>query len=354
MPNKKEKQTTIIELKTEGGATKEEFLNILKSVAPGTQLRAAMDSIVEARRGALIMIENHATSGVIDGGFRINSRFTPQKMLELAKMDGSIVLSPDVKRIMYSNVTLVPDSKIKSQETGTRHKAAERTAKMTGTLTIAISERKNQIQLYYKDLKYHLRRKSEILRKANETLQILEKQRELFDINIERLDYHEIFNDLNLTPACKVIQKGKIIEKVLSSQERTLIELGNGAVALKFRIRELMQGVVKETDLVIKDYTNLNLKKSRTLLKNLTYEELIDRENILLTLAQGKNNPLTSINGWRVLSKTCVNEGEIKSLLTELKTFNNILESNSEIYEKIIGKEKSIVLEKELQRIKNQ
>lgn len=354
MANKKEKQTTIIEIKPQGYANKEEFLNVLKSVAPGTQLRAAIDGIVEARKGGLIVIENELTNNIMDGGFRIITKFSPQKMVELAKMDGAIILSPDIKKIMYSNVTLAPNIKIKSQETGTRHKAAERTAKMTGTLTIAISERKNQIHIYYKDLKYHLRNKTEILRKAGETLQILEKQRELFDNNIERLDYHEIFNDLNLTQASKVIQKGKTMEKIISSQERSLIELGNEAVALKFRIRELMKDVGKETDLVIKDYTNLNLKKSKSLLKNLNYGELIDIENIFLALAQNKNNPINSICGWRTLSKTCLNENEIKPLLKELKNLNNILESKAKDYSKIIGEEKSIVLDKEIQRIKNQ
>lgn len=354
MANKKEKQTTIIEIKSNNQATKEEFLNVLKSVAPGTQLRSAIDGIIEARKGGLIVIENELTNEIMDGGFRINTRFSPQKMLELAKMDGAIILSPNIKKIIYSNVTLAPDIKIKSEETGTRHKAAERTAKMTGTLTIAISERKNQIYLYYKDLKYHLRNKSEILRKAGETLQILEKQRELFDNYVERLNYHEIFNDLNLIQASKVIQKGKTMEKIISSQERSLIELGNEAIALKFRIRELMKGVGKETELVIKDYTNLNLKKSKNLLKNLNYEELIDIENIFLALAQNKNNSINSIAGWRALSKTCLDEGEIEPLLKEFKNFNNILEARAKDYSKIISEEKSIVLDKEIQRMKNQ
>ena len=354
MTDKKDKQTTIIELKPDANPTKEEFLNILKSIAPGTPLRAAVDNIVEAKKGGLIVIENDLTHNIIDGGFRINSKFTPQKLLELAKMDGAIILSPDARRIMFSNVTLVPESKIKSEETGTRHKAAERTAKMTGTLTIAISERKNQINIYYKNLKYHIRRKSEILRKATETLQILEKQRELFDLYVERLNYHEIFNDLNLIQASKVIQKGKTMEKILSSQERTLIELGNEAVALKFRIRELMQGVSKEVDLTIKDYTNLNLKKSKILLDNLKYDELIDVENVLLSLAQNENNPLNTIPGWRILTKTCLKEQEINLMLKELNDLNTILESKDKDYKKIIGPEKSLVLNKELKRIKNQ
>jgi diadenylate cyclase len=71
-------------------------------------------------------------NSLIDGGFKINSKFTPQKLIELAKMDGAIILSEDAKKIEYSNALLTPDSKIRSSETGTRHKAAERTAKQIG------------------------------------------------------------------------------------------------------------------------------------------------------------------------------------------------------------------------------
>jgi len=128
-------------------ATKEEFLSVLKLVSPGKSLRTAIDSIVDARKGGLIVVENSMVEGIIDGGFRVKTKFTPQKLLELAKMDGAIILSKDLRKILSANVTLIPTSKIPTQETGTRHKAAERTAKMTGTLTIAISERKNQIQI---------------------------------------------------------------------------------------------------------------------------------------------------------------------------------------------------------------
>ena len=354
MEEKKEKQTTIIEIKHSGHSTEEEFINILKMVSPGTSLRSGIDGIVEAKKGALIVLENDNVNKIIDGGFKINAKFNPQRLVELGKMDGAIVLSKDAKRIIHSNVLLVPDSKIPSQETGTRHKAAERTAKMTGTLAIAISERKNQINLYYKDLKYHLKEKSEILRRASETLQILEKQRELFDSNVERLNYLEIFNDLNIVQAAKVIQKGKIMQKILESQERTLIELGNEASAIKLRIRELIKDVEKETDLVIKDYTKISMKKSKTLLENLSYEELIDTENILLALAQNENNQVEFVKGWRILSKTHLEDSEIFQLINQLNDLQVILESKKDRFESIIGNEKAIVLAKDLARIKNQ
>jgi diadenylate cyclase len=350
---KKEKQTTIIEVNNNEEATKEEFLTILRLVAPGTNLRAGINGIVDAKKGALIVVENDLINQIIDGGFKLNCRFTPQRIIELAKMDGAIILSKDMKRITFANVTLAPDSRIPTKETGTRHKAAERSAKMSGTLSIAVSERKNEISLYYKNMKYHLKSTGEILRSASETLQILEKQRELFDLNLNKLHSMEMNHEHNLMQASKVIQKGKAMEKILESQEKTIIELGNEAIALKLRIKELTKDVGRETDLIIKDYTGLNLKRTKGILETLSYEDLIDLDNIMLSLAQKNNSHIDEIKGWRILSKTSLSEKEIADILTDHKNLANVLSAKSESFKKSLGVERSQLFVKELQRIRN-
>jgi len=99
------------------------FLDYLKKVSPGTALRTVIDDIVGSNLGALIVLESKEIMACIEGGFRINCRFSPQRLFELCKMDGAIVLSADLKRILYANATLVPDNSIHTNETGTRHKA---------------------------------------------------------------------------------------------------------------------------------------------------------------------------------------------------------------------------------------
>src|SRR3989344_9505306 len=86
--------------------TEEEFFSVLKTISPGTNLRTALDSILKAKRGALIVVENENLLPLIDGGFRVNCKFTPQRMTELSKMDGAIILSKDMKKINYTNVLL--------------------------------------------------------------------------------------------------------------------------------------------------------------------------------------------------------------------------------------------------------
>src|SRR3989338_5802540 len=278
---KKEIQRKIIEIpqtNSNGKATEEEFLNVLRLVSPGTNMRTALEGIAKIGKGALIVVENEFTNEIIDGGFKLNCRFTPQKLIELSKMDGALVLSEDMKKIMYANVLLTPDSKISSNETGTRHKAAERTAKMTGTLVIAVSERKNETNIYYRNVKHTLVNSNELLRKTNEQTQLLERQRELFDRNVDRLNRFELQNYHSLNQAITVVKKGLLIQKISKDLQKSIIELGKEGTLLKTRLKELLSDVEKETELVVKDYTKLDVKKSRALLQTLSYDEILDTE----------------------------------------------------------------------------
>ena len=149
MDEKKEVQAQILPVMTEANgknkATKEEINQILRTISPGTNFRTALEGVVHAKKGALIVVDETDVNTILDGGFKINSKFTPQKIIELSKMDGAMIISKDMRRITHANVMIYPDKKIPTKETGTRHKTAERTAKMMNTLTIPVSERRNVI-----------------------------------------------------------------------------------------------------------------------------------------------------------------------------------------------------------------
>ena len=118
--------------------------DLLKLIAPGTPIRDGLENILRAKTGALLLItdNNDVIKEIVDGGFYINEEYTSSKLYELAKMDGAIVLSGDLKRILFANAQLIPSREIETRETGTRHRTAERTAKQTGELVISISQRR--------------------------------------------------------------------------------------------------------------------------------------------------------------------------------------------------------------------
>jgi len=356
MEEKKEFQTQIL---TEENnkiertkATEEEINQILRTVSPGTNFRNALEGIVHAKKGALIVVEVDGIYSVLDGGFKINSKFSPQKIIELSKMDGAIILSKDLKRITQANVMIYPDKKISTRETGTRHKTAERTAKMMGTLVATVSERRNEMTIYYKNFRHIIKDVNEILRKVNEHTQIIDKQRELFDSNVEKLTQMELRNYPNLQQASLVIQKGRLIEKMANDVKNFFVELGNEGTIIKTRLKELTANVEKEVNLVIKDYTKVDLKKSRILINSLTYEEILDSENIIKSLAYGENIKVDKIRGWRILSKTSLEESDIAILTKELTSLGKTIYSNLNAYKTIIGDEKASIFKEEVDKIK--
>lgn len=350
---KSETQGKILNLsKEQNKSTEEEFNNILRIVAPGTRLRSGLNGIVNAKKGALIAVENEILKEIIDGGFKVKTRFTPQKLVELSKMDGAMVLSNDMKKIKQANALLIPDPKIKTSETGTRHKAAERTARQTGTLVIAVSERKNEITIYYKNKRYTLIDTSELLRKVNESIQILEKQRELFDKHIENLDKIELRNYESLNQAINAIQKGILIQKISKNIQKYLLELGNEGALFRTRVKEIMQGVERETDLVIKDYTKVDVKKSKNLLSSLKYDEVLEEYNILRALAYENNSFQGTIKGWRILNKTSLESQDIALIIKEARTLGKAINSNIGFYKELLGEERAKIFKEEVERIK--
>ena len=57
-------------------------------------------------------------------------------------MDGAIIVDEAIKRLAWANVQLMPDPTIPSDETGTRHRTAERVAKQTGALVVSVSQQR--------------------------------------------------------------------------------------------------------------------------------------------------------------------------------------------------------------------
>src|SRR6266566_4009120 len=124
-------------------------LTAISRIAPGTQLRQGIDDIIRAREGALIVIgEPSELSFMFSGGIRLDQAFTPQLLYELAKMDGAIIVNTAIAKIAQANVQLMPDPTIPSNETGTRHRTAERVARQTKALVVSISQQRETVTDY--------------------------------------------------------------------------------------------------------------------------------------------------------------------------------------------------------------
>jgi diadenylate cyclase len=331
------------------------FIDYLKIVSPGMPLRTVINDLIESGLGALIIFDSPElhSQNLFEGGFRINCRFTPQKLFELCKMDAAIIVSSDLSRILYANVLVTPDNSLHTHETGTRHKAAERVAKQAKTFVIAVSERKRKTTLYYTKTRYYLKSVDELIRSISSTLQVLEKQREIFDDQMNNLNILEMSEMVSVSDVCKVIQRAEMIMKISESIKKGFTELGKEGNIMQMRFRELVRGIEKTENEILRDYSVLSLKKSLTLLSNLTYDGLLDIESISRLIIEKPLDENVFPRGFRFLSHLTLTEKEISMLVKQFGNLKYILTNSSIDFEPIL-KARSSNIKEEIASLREQ
>lgn len=344
----------------------EELINILKIIAPGTLFREGLDNILKAKTGALIIIgDTKEVLDLVDGGFRIDEEYTPARLYELAKMDGAIVLSKDLKRILLANAQIIPSPKILTQETGTRHRTAERTAKQTGELVVSISQRRNIITVFKGDFRYTIEDSSKIVTKANQALQTLENYKRVFDTKLRVLNEYE-FNDIvTLDNVITCIQRAEMVNRVAEQVKRSIYELGADGVLVKMQLEELIEDLPQEELLIIKDY----IAPSRRLLpekilQNIrlcSQNELIQSEIIarFLGYEQFDNYEEVAVypRGYRILNKIPrMPNSIVTNLVKTFKSFQHILLADVDKLDEVegIGEVRARTIKQSLRRMQEQ
>jgi diadenylate cyclase len=260
-----------------------ELMSILKIMAPGTSLREGLENILRAKTGGLIVLgDGKEILDIVDGGFGINSEYSPAYIYELAKMDGAIVVSSDLKRILYANTQLMPSPTIPTFETGTRHRTAQRIAKQTGSVVIAISQRRTIITVYKEEIKYVLRDSSIILAKANQAVQTLEKYVSVLERVVSNLNLLEFQDLATLFDVISAIQRTEMVMRIVSEIERYICELGNEGRLISMQLNELIRSVEEDGILLIRDYcqSGMNYMEMYRQIENMSPEELLDLDFI--------------------------------------------------------------------------
>jgi len=230
------------------------FIKTIKKLVPGTPLREGLENILRAKMGVLVLVgNNQPLLDVVDGGFALNCEYTPAGFYELGKMDGALILSSDLKHILYANAQLVPDSKIPTTETGTRHRTAERVARQTGGLVIAISQRRNLITMYLGNLRYTLKDITVSLSRANQALQTLEKYRKVLVRSLTNLSALEFEDFVTLLDVAEIVIRVEQVSRIAREVERHVIELGSEGRLVSMQMEELMSEQ-DDMELLLKDY----------------------------------------------------------------------------------------------------
>jgi len=344
----------------------EKLISALRILAPGTLLREGLDNVLRAKTGALIVMgDSPQVMSIVDGGFALDCEFSATSLYELAKMDGAIILSKDAKRILYANAELVPDATIPSSETGIRHRTAERTAKQTGEVVVAISQRRSIITLYRGSIKYILREFHELTAKANQAISTLEKYKSGLDKMLAELSLQEFRNTLTLYDVVAAVHRAEMVLRGASEVRRYLVEMGTEGRLIRMQLIELSQDVEEETNLLIRDYLQAGEQRSlpeiRAQLAALSVDDLLNPLHICRTLGHGTS--LNSLDqaitpaGYRLLSKIQrLPESVVDNLVAAFGDFQGIQGASLEDLDEVegIGEIRARAIKNGLERLREQ
>jgi diadenylate cyclase len=227
----------------------------LAVVAPGTALRDGLERIVRGNTGALIVLGFDAVvEEICSGGFVLETEFSPTRLRELAKMDGAIVLDQAGRRILRAAVQLVPDPLLPTQESGTRHRTAERVARQTRFPVITVSKSMRTIAVFTGSERYVLEDSAGLLARTHQAVGTLERYKRRLDDAAAALTAVEIEDRATAADVALVAQRLEMVGRVTDEIEGYLVELGTDGRLLGLQVEELTAGIQREREFLFRDY----------------------------------------------------------------------------------------------------
>ncbi|MDH3605903.1 MAG: DNA integrity scanning diadenylate cyclase DisA [Acidimicrobiia bacterium] len=317
------------------------LLTALRRLAPGTELRNGIDRIIQHGSGALVVLGGgNAVDELCTGGFLLrDTRFSEQRLAELAKMDGAIVLDESAERILRANVHLIPDASIATSETGTRHRTAERMAIQTGKPVVSVSEGRKIAVVFTGEGRQELESPITVLPRANQMVQSLDRSRRRLDLAEELVTRQELEGEATFRSAVSIIQRAEIIHRLGSDVDDLTVALGDEGTLIRFQATDLLQGVPELAELVIADYASAR-RRLRTLddLSHLTMGDVHDPEAVAAVFGFKDLDAIAKPSGYRILSglpglPAAVKEG----LVAHFKSLSRMMDASAERLGRVEG-----------------
>jgi diadenylate cyclase len=287
----------------------------LSAIAPGTALRDGLERVLRGRTGGLIVVGfDKQVEALCTGGFVLDVEFSATRLRELCKLDGAVVLDKDITKIVRAGVQLVPDADIPTEETGTRHRTAERVNKQTGYPVVSVSQSMRLIALYVNGARRVIEDSAAILSRANQALATLERYKLRLDEVSGTLSALEIEDLVTVRDVAAVAQRQEMVRLIASEIAGYVVELGTDGRLLSLQLDELIAGVEPDRELVARDYfPERAAKRGRTVqdvltdLEALTHTELLEIQTVAKALGYpGTPEALDSAvspRGYRLLAK---------------------------------------------------
>jgi diadenylate cyclase len=319
-------------------------LAFLERLAPGSPLRTGIERIIQANKGALIVIgSSPEVDEISSGGFGLQrASFSPARLAELAKMDGGIVLSSDLSTIFSANVHFVPDASYPTDETGSRHRTAERIALQTGKPVVAVSEGRQIAVLYFDGQKFELPSPAAIAARVNQELQNLDRLRRQLDEAETLLTNLEVSGMATYRAVVALLQRTELVRRVGRAIERMSVTLGEEGRLATVQLADLLRGVNHVRDLTLADYLPSKLRSTQGEITQ-TLNAFSDTD-LVEPMAVGKVMSFKDLDapvaprGYRVLSKAGrIPEQVREAAVSHFRTFEALIVAKVEELEEVDG-----------------
>ncbi len=272
----------------------ESLLKTIAQIAPGTELREGLERILRGRTGALIVLGSDKTvAQMSSGGFAINTEFSATRVRELAKMDGAIVCDKDASTLLAAGVQLLPDPSIDTNESGTRHRTAERVAKQTGFPVIAVSASMSLISVYTEGIRYTVEDTQSLMNRANQAIRTLNSYTERLEQVLHQLSSLEIEANVTLRDVASTLQRMEMVRRITVEAGHYVVELGNVGRLVALQLEELTTHDLPATWVVLRDYLPADtspedLQAAVDALAQLDDKEIVDPLTIARTAGLGE------------------------------------------------------------------
>ena len=270
------------------------LLKTIARIAPGTELREGLERIMRGRTGALIVLGSDRTvSSMSSGGFSIDTEFSATRLRELAKMDGAIICDRDATRLLHAAVQLMPDASIETNESGTRHRTAERTAIQTGFPVISVSASMSVISVYVDGTRYMVEDSQYLMARANQAIQTLESYKKRLRSVLSSLSALEIESNVSLADVAMTLQRMEMVNRIIREVSHYVLELG---VHGRLQLEELRSPEMTASDLLLRDYlpevNDALIAAGVEALQNLNDMDIVDLRAIARTVGFGESPDL--------------------------------------------------------------
>lgn len=320
-------------------------LATLERLAPGTSLRAGLERIIQMGKGAIIVFgAANQMDSISSGGFIFDRPvgFTPAKLAELAKMDGGIVLDQQGQHLIRANVHFVPSNEIKTDETGSRHRTAQRIAIQTGYPVVAVSEGRRVVTVYFTDEKVELKSPNEIAARVNQELQTLDRLRRRLDEAEMNLTQLEMTGLVTYRGVVTLMQRSELVLRVGRSIEREATQLGDEGRLAFIQLDDMVRGIDHLRFMTMRDYTiTRRTKQANDALAGLEQmgESLLDDPaEVAKILSFADLDEQVTPRGYRLLSKVGrVPDSVREELVKHFKTLPRMVSASVEQLESVEG-----------------